>query len=169
MYQTVTFLREEFLSFQTGPTFIASILSSTGSSSHIIDCMVRDIYSFSWEMQTSHNNDTEPRGLLMVINLFAMTPYDDRETTDRILSVSSIVPRFRAADKDAIRKLEKVKVQDLMSTTQCTVCLEELKDVNLEVVRMSCSHLYHEECIVKWLETNCTCPLCRYELPRSEG
>ena len=30
--------------------------------------------------------------------------------------------------------------------------------------KLPCGHLFHKECVVGWLEKNCTCPVCRFEL-----
>jgi hypothetical protein len=44
---------------------------------------------------------------------------------------------------------------------ECSICYEE-NDKQCAVLR--CKHLYHKECIDKWLINNTTCPQCRYEL-----
>lgn len=66
--------------------------------------------------------------------------------------------------KSSIDKLEKVKMK---LDDQCSICLEEFESRLEEVTRMSCSHVYHAHCIVKWLEYNRLCPLCRFEMPKS--
>jgi E3 ubiquitin-protein ligase RNF115/126 len=33
---------------------------------------------------------------------------------------------------------------------------------------MPCGHIYHPECLKPWLETNHTCPVCRFELPKEK-
>ncbi|RGB25733.1 hypothetical protein C1646_595196, partial [Rhizophagus diaphanus] len=45
----------------------------------------------------------------------------------------------------------------------CSICLEELVDG--ETLReLPCSHLYHMECIDKWLTTKSShCPLCKQD------
>lgn len=46
----------------------------------------------------------------------------------------------------------------------CAVCKDGIL-VNEIVKRLPCSHLYHKECILPWLEIRNTCPLCRFVLP----
>ena len=46
----------------------------------------------------------------------------------------------------------------------CPVCQEELK-VGTEAVKLPCLHLYHQDCILPWLQKRNTCPMCRFELP----
>ncbi|PON59158.1 43kDa postsynaptic protein [Trema orientale] len=54
---------------------------------------------------------------------------------------------------------------------QCSVCMEKLWfedqccEDDRKVVQMPCSHVYHKDCIVRWLETSHLCPLCRYAMP----
>ncbi|KAJ4843155.1 hypothetical protein Tsubulata_018582 [Turnera subulata] len=44
----------------------------------------------------------------------------------------------------------------------CTVCLEDVVGV---AGSLPCHHVFHGNCITKWLETSHYCPVCRYELP----
>ena len=70
------------------------------------------------------------------------------------------------ATKSSIEALKEVKVNDLSATTaeECSICLEKFSFEKV-VVTMPCSHSYHKDCIVRWLETSHTCPLCRYAMP----
>ena len=45
----------------------------------------------------------------------------------------------------------------------CSICLEELND-GKEKYELACHHLYHKECIQKWLSNHTTCPLCRFHV-----
>ncbi|EYU40216.1 hypothetical protein MIMGU_mgv1a023559mg [Erythranthe guttata] len=53
--------------------------------------------------------------------------------------------------------------------TSCSICLEDLSpggDNDFEeALSMPCSHVYHGDCIKKWLSTSHYCPLCRFEMP----
>ena len=37
-----------------------------------------------------------------------------------------------------------------------------------EVILMPCTHQFHNECLIPWLEKHNTCPTCRHELPTDD-
>lgn len=47
---------------------------------------------------------------------------------------------------------------------ECSVCKDGVV-AGERVKMMPCSHRYHEDCILPWLEVRNSCPLCRFELP----
>ncbi|PON99682.1 43kDa postsynaptic protein [Trema orientale] len=49
----------------------------------------------------------------------------------------------------------------------CVICLEKVLRGS-QVIRMPCSHMFHSNCILRWLGTRHSCPLCRFELPTSD-
>jgi len=68
----------------------------------------------------------------------------------------------------AIASLEMVKVEALDAVTKkenCSVCLEGMNTKKL-AMKLPCQHVFHEPCIVKWLQCSHFCPLCRFEMPR---
>ncbi|XP_059654590.1 probable E3 ubiquitin-protein ligase RHY1A [Cornus florida] len=65
------------------------------------------------------------------------------------------------ASQSSIDALEKTTFY-----RSCTICLEEFSDEQ-SIIRMPCSHIYHGECITKWLKMNHSCPLCRFKMPTS--
>ncbi|TXG50432.1 hypothetical protein EZV62_022956 [Acer yangbiense] len=72
------------------------------------------------------------------------------------------------ASWSCIEALKKVRLggmeEEVKQRCQCSICLNEFR-VGLEVIRLPCSHAYHPDCIVKWLETSHMCPLCRHPMP----
>ncbi|XP_062196604.1 E3 ubiquitin-protein ligase CIP8-like [Phragmites australis] len=50
---------------------------------------------------------------------------------------------------------------------ECVVCRDGVA-AGQRVKKLPCSHRYHEECIVPWLQVRNSCPLCRFELPTDD-
>ena len=99
------------------------------------------------------------------VTFYESDGYDnDDEVVDTIMRAheAKLIP----ATKSSIEALEKVTLQqdELDSVAACVICTQEFV-AGLEVTRMPCSHVYHEECIVKWLKRSNVCPLCRYSMP----
>ena len=48
----------------------------------------------------------------------------------------------------------------------CNICKADETKSGKKWLRyqLSCGHIYHKECIGKWLQEHTTCPQCRYEL-----
>ncbi|KAI3465748.1 hypothetical protein Pfo_022411 [Paulownia fortunei] len=62
----------------------------------------------------------------------------------------------------------KTKVMDSGNIETCSICLEDFShDDGCEALCMPCSHIFHSNCIKKWLTTSHYCPLCRFEMPTS--
>lgn len=59
-------------------------------------------------------------------------------------------------------KIDKLKIMPITNIYKkdnilCIICLEKKKDKCV----LPCGHIYHENCISKWLNKNPTCPICR--------
>ncbi|KAF8378588.1 hypothetical protein HHK36_029936 [Tetracentron sinense] len=51
----------------------------------------------------------------------------------------------------------------LPEDAECCICLSSYED-GAELHALPCNHHFHATCIVKWLKTNATCPLCKYNI-----
>ncbi|PPR94091.1 hypothetical protein GOBAR_AA26574 [Gossypium barbadense] len=50
----------------------------------------------------------------------------------------------------------------------CSICLEKFKEEE-EGSEMPCKHVFHSDCVEKWLRINRSCPVCRFVMPGEEG
>jgi len=59
------------------------------------------------------------------------------------------------ASEDTINSLPKLKIGDkeVAEDTECVVCRDKFEK-DEEAVALPCKHLYHFECVKRWLETN---------------
>ncbi|KAM6595612.1 hypothetical protein CsatA_006136 [Cannabis sativa] len=87
--------------------------------------------------------------------------YDDDIDVDDDYDMNDVPIRFVAASEESIEKLEKVQVKD--NQIFCSICLEDVS-IDLEAAKLPCTHAYHEECIVEWLQVSKFCLNCRVEI-----
>ncbi|KAJ7962936.1 E3 ubiquitin-protein ligase [Quillaja saponaria] len=50
----------------------------------------------------------------------------------------------------------------------CCICLAKYQDED-ELRELPCCHVFHVECVDKWLKINASCPLCKSEVGESNG
>ncbi|CAL9696348.1 unnamed protein product [Knipowitschia caucasica] len=69
------------------------------------------------------------------------------------------------ADRDKIKSLPTIQITDehVASGLECPVCKEDYS-VGETVRQLPCNHMFHNDCIVPWLEQHDTCPVCRKSL-----
>ncbi|PRQ18361.1 putative transcription factor C2H2 family [Rosa chinensis] len=71
-------------------------------------------------------------------------------------------PAFKTSPDFESSNLKKVKLDSLEAAEKsCVICIEDF-EAGVQVVRLHCSHLYHERCIDRWLKKpSHICPICR--------
>ena len=71
-----------------------------------------------------------------------------------------------------LKKLKQFKLSDKYckkgkdgeyELPSCCICLSEIKK-GKDTTLLPCGHMFHTKCCMGWLETNNTCPMCRYEI-----
>lgn len=68
-------------------------------------------------------------------------------------------------EKEKIAEIPKVTInaEQVEMKLQCSVCWEDFQ-IDEFVRKLTCAHVYHESCIIPWLELHGTCPICRKSL-----
>ncbi|KAL3530304.1 hypothetical protein ACH5RR_009626 [Cinchona calisaya] len=88
-----------------------------------------------------------------------------RERTEQELIDESTPAVSRGATKSSIENLEVVRLDCSSSRNFCSICQEELL-MGSQATKLPCSHMFHGDCVVKWLQENHLCPYCRFSLPK---
>ncbi|XP_017058579.1 E3 ubiquitin-protein ligase Iruka [Drosophila ficusphila] len=57
----------------------------------------------------------------------------------------------------------QISAEEVERKIQCSICWDDFK-IDETVRKLPCSHLFHENCIVPWLNLHSTCPICRKSL-----
>ena len=87
-----------------------------------------------------------------------------------IQRINLCLERLKHNDGDDINHLNydikktiifKNNQEDVKYYKECVICLEDMKN-DEELILISCSHIFHKECIQKWFNKNNICPLCDY-------
>ncbi|XP_078177485.1 E3 ubiquitin-protein ligase ATL59-like [Carex rostrata] len=55
----------------------------------------------------------------------------------------------------------KFKRSNSGSNAECSICLGGLEEGDPVRLMPNCMHLFHQDCIDKWLQSHATCPICR--------
>jgi len=97
-----------------------------------------------------------------------------QEALDRIMTQlmeNSNASRPVPAPEDVINKLDKCILEQgsPLLEKDCAVCKEQFKletedPDEQRVVTLPCKHPFHEPCIIPWLKSSGTCPVCRFAL-----
>ncbi|KAK4348024.1 hypothetical protein RND71_034363 [Anisodus tanguticus] len=132
---------------------------------NIVECIMRHVNNvFEFESNKGHSGVLELSVDVKLVKLVCRTVF-----YERILfrQEHGMVP----ASKSSMELLKKMEIDEKNNKDdECIVCLEELvkKESDYEILSMPCSHMFHGECITKWLETSHYCPICRFEMPMDE-
>ncbi|KAL6522069.1 hypothetical protein OROMI_031946 [Orobanche minor] len=71
------------------------------------------------------------------------------------------------ASKAVVEGLENVVIEKEDKAIVCAICKDTV-NVGEIAKNLPCGHGYHGECIIPWLGSRNTCPVCRFELPTDD-
>ena len=70
-------------------------------------------------------------------------------------------------DDDIIQTYPISKIQDINKLSEdkkrCSICLENYKNGDDSII-LPCIHIFHSECIKKWMKKNGVCPICKFKI-----
>ena len=75
---------------------------------------------------------------------------------------------FKEKKKKFILELDEFQFKHLekysaLKEEKCPICLQKYKGADM-IKEFPCKHIFHKECIFKWLNKSNVCPLCKYDI-----
>ncbi|GLT68521.1 hypothetical protein SLA2020_407420 [Shorea laevis] len=158
--------RDAILHETTSGSTISNMLFEVGVPMGIQDFMLHRIMACARDMAT-HKRYAGRKVLRMCVSVDVTQCVDDNFVLGLPADDDDPVCGLAPASKSSIEALEKVEIVEGNRDT-CSICLDELVIGPAAAARMPCSHQFHQNCIVYWLQRNNFCPLCRFKLPARE-
>ncbi|SCP06192.1 ERAD-associated E3 ubiquitin-protein ligase HRD1, putative [Plasmodium ovale] len=103
--------------------------------------------------------------LVFILNNFSNLPL--HMTADIIHVVKTLISKFksfqryRELTKNIETKFMNATEEELKEVGTCIICRDDLKEGSK---KLSCSHIFHVECLKSWFIQQQTCPICRTEI-----
>lgn len=91
--------------------------------------------------------------------------YQEEERTSTVRSHHLRKQCEQCADKNIQDYVYETK--EIPPEPDCSICYNKYTK-DKQNSRLGCNHIFHRECILKWLETGITCPLCRSHVIQCE-
>ncbi|CAI2375882.1 unnamed protein product [Moneuplotes crassus] len=97
-----------------------------------------------------------------------MEPSNFRNFFERLLNNFGLQNRSdqQPASQETIENLKEIEISEDHYDTEggepkppaCAICTDEMAE---KAIELPCKHLFHKECISKWIEIHHICPVCR--------
>jgi len=76
-----------------------------------------------------------------------------------------LLPEYKGIEESVLKRFSTIIYNPTEEVDEddapcCSICMENYEP-GTKIKRLPCKHEYHPECIVQWLETNNSCPICR--------
>ena len=60
-------------------------------------------------------------------------------------------------------QFKHLKKYSALKEDKCPICLQKYKGADI-IKEFPCKHIFHKNCIFKWLKSSNLCPLCKYDI-----
>lgn len=114
------------------------------------------------EMGVPSEGDHEFMVEKILSHAIAMASNGDLKVLPMGVFISCVDPNNDEEWWAMVEGLEKVVIAG--KPMDCAICTREI-GAGSKGARMHCSHVYHGDCVVEWLENSTGCPICMCELP----
>ena len=110
---------------------------------------------------------------IVVFVLFALLYGCMHVLSSRMSVNKNLAKKIPELKKILTKKAHKPTEEDLKKNpdnNECVICFDDFMEDGKEIVELDCNnkHVFHLECLEKWIEKNNNCPMCREEINVNE-
>ena len=122
------------------------------------------------ENNNFNNNENGNNSLTSTDILRLIQERNNRETDDEEDDISDTYEYDEIKKEKLLLELNEfqykhIKKYNALIEEKCVICFENFKRVDI-IKELPCKHIYHKDCILKWLNDSNLCPLCKYDLTK---
>ena len=99
--------------------------------------------------------------LIFLFFFILICVYNRRDDDDDDLR-QSLLPQKESEEKEILEQVT-IDKNNLYNYNNCCICLENYKEDDTAVIT-GCEHIYHKDCLQKWINNKNSCPLCNKKL-----
>ena len=90
------------------------------------------------------------------------------EEEDEENEINEQIELFNKTRNQYILELDEFQFKHLkkysaLKEDKCPICLQKYKGADI-IKEFPCKHIFHKNCIFKWLKKSNKCPLCKYDI-----
>lgn len=93
---------------------------------------------------------------------------EERTATPQIYQLKKICTT--CGNQNLSKYIKNIDIKNIDTSENCCICYNDYNDNNDDFpVELKCKHIFHENCIKKWLKNSGTCPICRSNIFECEN
>lgn len=126
------------------------------------DIIITYPLTYQLKVNIKNNSGFSIQGLLYLIKYLYINIYEIEEETAE--------PQTYNLQKSCINCISSDYTKYITDTTQleeekedCSIC-QNIFDTGEILSSLKCEHIFHKQCIYRWLNKSLSCPLCRYKI-----
>ncbi|KAL3641949.1 hypothetical protein CASFOL_012766 [Castilleja foliolosa] len=144
------------------PLIVSGVLLSTldgeEKGREIIERELRD-----WPVQPEARRWLIDHAMKDVRELFqCMPPHDNTLFLNFRVRANHVSVYYEQEKQEIVNSMEEKKKKKTNNIMDCSICLD---DILIGAKALPCCHVFHKDCINKWLKKSHSCPVCRYKMP----
>ena len=118
----------------------------------------------------NHNNNENINNSLTSTDILRLMQEENHRESDEEDDVSDTYEYDEMKKQKLLLELDEfqykhIKKYNALIEEKCVICFENFKRVDI-IKELPCKHIYHKDCILKWLNDSNLCPLCKYDLTK---